>query len=418
MAATSRRAGRAGGRRLSQTLVAVGLAIGMAVAGLSGAAAQSGDTGQASGEPIVIGIYTPAENPTFTAPELIDGAEAAVQYVNNKLDGLGGRPIELVSCKSDYTVPSLTACVNELFQQDPLIIIPGPDASALSVQPTLDESGIPLIGGASFTPPEYTSPNRAVFNGFSASLFPAMVHFAVDTLDAGKVTTMSVDVPSNTIIKSVFMDPVAEANGLPTPEFIGVPVGSADLTSFVAAALDTNPDVLLPFGLPCLPFYQAYQSLGSDVPVILPDNCSDSETLEEAGDQAEGLYFVSLFNGEQVAPKNKDVKLFTKQLKKYAKGATDTDFSRAGFGTIMNIHDLLDNADPTTLTHESVLAAFKGAADQPNFLNTPYDCVSPPVPQYPAICAGSAFLMRDVDGKLERETDFVTLDVLYGDANG
>lgn len=415
---TSRRAGWMRSRRLSRAVLAAVLAVGVTGTWLSSATAQSTGTGKASGKPIVIGIYTPADNPTFTAPELIDGAQAAVKYVNNDLDGLGGRPFKLVSCKSDYTVPGLTACANELFQQDPLIIIPGPDASAFSVQGTLDASGIPLIGGASFTPPEYTSPNRAVFNGFSASLFPAMVHFAVAKFHAKKVTTMSVDVQSNTIIKSIFMDPIAATNGLPKPEFIPVPVGSADLTSFVAAALDTKPDVLLPFGLPCLPFYQAYQSLGSHVPVILPDNCSDTKTLKQAGAQANGMYFVSLYNGQPSAPTNKDVKIYTKQMAKYAKGVADTDFSRAGFGTIMNIRNLLGSTDPNTLTHASVLAAFKGASKQPNFLNTPYDCVSPPVSQYPAICAGSAFLMRDVNGKLKRQTPFVTLDVLVGKANG
>ena len=73
---------------------------------------------QATGEPIVIGIYTPADNQSFTAPELIDGAEAAVEYVNNQLGGIGGRPIQLESCTTDYTAPGLTACVNELFQKE------------------------------------------------------------------------------------------------------------------------------------------------------------------------------------------------------------------------------------------------------------------------------------------------------------
>src|SRR5262245_35503354 len=237
-------------RRALQLLVLAGVSVGLMAGALPAASAQSGGSGKASGEPIVIGIYTPADNETFTAPELIDGAQAAVDYVNADLDGLGGRPLELVSCKSDYTAPGLTACANELFQENPLIIIPGPDASAFSVQQVFNDSGIPEIGGASFTPVEYTAPNRAIFSGFSATVFPAMVHFSVENFDAKKVTTMALDIQSNTIIKSAFFDPVAESYGIPAPEFVGVPVGSADLTSFVAAALDTDPDVLLPLGLP------------------------------------------------------------------------------------------------------------------------------------------------------------------------
>ena len=130
---------------------------GAATTAAAGAATTAAAGEVATGEPIVIGIYTPADNPSFTAPELIDGAEAAVEYVNNQLGGIGGRPIQLESCTTDYTAPRLTACANELFQKEPLIIIPGPDAGALTVQATFDATGIPLIGGASFTPPEYTS---------------------------------------------------------------------------------------------------------------------------------------------------------------------------------------------------------------------------------------------------------------------
>jgi branched-chain amino acid transport system substrate-binding protein len=398
-------------RRVSILLV---VALAMSVLASAGVSAKT----PAEGEPIVIGIYTPADNPTFTAPELIDGAEAAVEYVNRELDGVGGRPLELETCKSDFTAPGLTACMNELLQKDPLIIIPGPDSAALTAFSLLAESGVPLIGGASFTPPEYTAPNRAVFNGFSASLFPAMVHFAVNELDAEKLTAVSFDEPSNTAIKGIFMDPVAQAKGLPTPEFLAAPTGSADLTPTFGAALETDPDALLVFGLPCLPVFQAYSSLGTDVPLVLPSNCSDAETLEKAGDQAEGAYFTELYKRQEVFPKDKDVKLYEKKLKKYAKGATDTDFTRAAFGTIMNIHALLDDTDVNTLTRESVLAAFKSAADQPNFLNTPYNCATPPVSQYPGICSGSAYLVQVEDGEIKKRTKFIPLDVLFEGGGG
>ena len=181
----------------------------------AGSAATTAAGEQATGEPIVIGIYTPADNQSFTAPELIDGAEAAVEYVNNQLGGIGGRPIQLESCTTDYTAPGLTACVNELFQKDPLIIIPGPDAGALSVQPTIDATGIPLIGGASFTPPEYTSPTRSLFNGWSASLFPAMVHFAISELQATNLAALALDLPSNAFIRALFMDAACDGGRHP-----------------------------------------------------------------------------------------------------------------------------------------------------------------------------------------------------------
>ena len=389
---------------------------GAATTAASSATTAAGE--KATGEPIVIGMYTPADNPSFTAPELIDGAEAAVEYVNNQLGGIGGRPIQLESCTTDYTAPGLTACVNELFQKAPMIIIPGPDAGALTVQATVDATGIPLIGGASFTPPEYTSPNRALFNGWSASLFPAMVHFAISQLHATNLAALAYDLPSNTFIKALFMDAPATAAGIPAPATVTAPAGTADLTATFAAALQGNPDALLAYGLPCQPAFQAYTSLGTDVPMIMPDNCGDPDTLAAAGSAANGVYFVGLYKGSEVFPDDPDVKLYNQVMEEQKPDAADTDFSRGGFGTIMNIHDLLDDMDSASLTHESVLAAFKATKDQPSFLNVPYSCSAPPVTDLPGICAGSAYLVQQVDGTIQKLSDYVPMDVLWGKAAG
>ena len=49
---------------------------------------------KATGKPIVIGIYTPADNPA--SPPLSDRRRrGGDEYVNNELGGLGGRPIQL-----------------------------------------------------------------------------------------------------------------------------------------------------------------------------------------------------------------------------------------------------------------------------------------------------------------------------------
>ena len=384
----------------------------------AGGAATTAAGEQATGEPIVVGIYTPADNPSFTAPELIDGAEAAVEYVNNQLGGIGGRPIQLESCTTDYTAPRLTACANELFQKEPLIIIPGPDAGALTVQPTFDATGIPLIGGASFTPPEYTSASRALFNGWSASLFPAMVHFAISQLHATNMAALAYDLPSNTFIKALFMDAPAKAAGIPAPATVTAPAGTADLTATFAAALEAKPDALLAYGLPCQPAFQAYSSLGTDVPMIMPDNCGDPDTLAAAGAAANGVYFVGLYKGSEVFPDDPDVKLYNQVMEEEKPDAADTDFSRGGFGTIMNIHDLLDGMDPASLTHQSVLAAFKATTDQPSFLNVPYSCSAPPLPNFAGICAGSAYLVQQVDGTIQKLSDYVSMEELWGAAAG
>ena len=126
--------------------------------------------------------------------------------------------------------------------------------------------------------------------------------------------------------------------------------------------------MLLAYGLPCQPAFQAYSSLGTTVPMIMPDNCGDPATLAAAGSAANGVYFVNLYKGSEVFPDDPDVKLYDQVMKAEKPDAADTDFSRGGFGTIMNIQALLNGMDPASLTHQSVLAAFKatnGPAELP-----------------------------------------------------
>jgi branched-chain amino acid transport system substrate-binding protein len=395
-------------RRLS---LAVALVLLASMLGTSAASA-----GQpAKGEPVVIGVYTPADNSTFTAPELIPAVEAAAKYVTKERNGFGGRPIKVVSCKTNYTPDSLTSCANRLFQQNPLFIIPGPDASAFTAFGTFASAGVPLIGGASFTPPEYTSNLRVMFNGFSASVLPGQAYFAIKELKAKKLVAISFDDGINPVIVRTFMDPVARANGLPDIQFVPTQPGTADFTAPLSAAVSAEPDAILAFGVPCLPLIKAYASLGAKVPLVQPSNCNDPKTLSRAGAAAEGAYYVSEFFAPSTNPKNKDVKQYQRIIKKYGKGnIVPTDFSFSGVATILNAKKVLDTVDPSTATPDQILGAFRGVTNQANFLAEPYTCQPPPVSQWPAICSGSVFFTRVKDGKLRQTTPFVPMSALYG----
>ena len=56
-------------------------------------------SGEATGEPILIGIQNPEGDPNGSFPEYSAAALAAAEYINTELGGLGGRPIELELCK-------------------------------------------------------------------------------------------------------------------------------------------------------------------------------------------------------------------------------------------------------------------------------------------------------------------------------
>ena len=155
------------------------------------------------------------------------------------------------------------------------------------------------------------------------------------------------------------------------------------------------------------------RSLGTDVPMIMPDNCGDPDTLPAARHGRERRLLRRPLQGlRQVFPDDPDVRS-SPTTPGHGGGEARCRrhrLSRGGFGTIMNIHDLLDGMDPASLTHQSVLAAFKATTDQPSFLNVPYSCSAPPLPNFAGICAGSAYLVQQVDGTIQTPSDYVAMD--------
>ena len=64
----------------------------------------------ATGEPITIGATAPTDSPVFSAPEVLEATAAAVEYMNNELDGIGGRPLELETCTTSSAIGTIVIC--------------------------------------------------------------------------------------------------------------------------------------------------------------------------------------------------------------------------------------------------------------------------------------------------------------------
>ncbi len=370
----------------------------------------------ASGEPVLIGITAPTNNPLFDAAEMIQAASAAADYINAELDGIAGRPIELVTCETVNTPESVLGCAAEILAAEPLLVIPGPDFASPAALETYTTAGIPLIGGAAFAPNEFVAENRILFQGWSASLFPAMTHFAAGELGAENIVAVSFDDPQNQIILAAFMEPVMASRGLPSLEFVGTPASAPDFAAPLAVAVNADADAILAFGLPCEPIMQAYAGLGSDIPIVLPDNCTDPDVLAAVGDAAEGVYFVIQYDSPTLSPDDPETMLYTDVLAQYGEGdIRESSIGLSGFASVMNIHDVLDDSDIASLEAADVLAAFRSLEAGPNFLiDGDFNCATPPLEQFPSLCEVSALLAQYVDGELVPVTGWVGGAELWG----
>jgi ABC-type branched-subunit amino acid transport system substrate-binding protein len=275
---------------------------------------------------------------------------------------------------------------------------------------------MPLIGGAAFIPQEFTAPNRVLFQGWSASLFPGMAYFAATELDAENIVAIGFDDPQNQAILAAFMNPVMQRLGLPDLQYVGTPPTSPDFTTTLATAVSADPDAILAFGLPCEPIVQAYRATGTDIPLVLPDNCTDPSMLSALGDAAEGVYFVGQLDSPTLSPDDPETQTYQQAVDAYGDGdVRETSIGLAGFASVLNIHDVLDSYDPDAITSEAVLAEFQAIEAGPNSLiDGDFNCATPPLPAFSALCNVSAWFATVQDGQLTQIGDWADAKALWG----
>ena len=86
---------------------------------------------KAAGDPVVIGVQNPEGDPNGSFPEYSLATQAAADYINNELGGIGGdpskgvagRPIKIELCKMAITPADSQRCANELAGKKPYVVL-------------------------------------------------------------------------------------------------------------------------------------------------------------------------------------------------------------------------------------------------------------------------------------------------------
>jgi hypothetical protein len=80
--------------------------------------------------PIVVGMINQENTPLGSFPELRLSAEAAVKWINTELGGVSGRPIQLETCITTFSVEKSQACAQEMVQKGAVAVTGGIDISS------------------------------------------------------------------------------------------------------------------------------------------------------------------------------------------------------------------------------------------------------------------------------------------------
>jgi branched-chain amino acid transport system substrate-binding protein len=348
---------------------------------------------KATGTPYTFGMIND-ETGAVTFPEARQGAIAAVNYVNNYLDGINGHPIVIDSCIGDGTPATAARCANQLVADHPLAILGAADVGAPASIPIYAHANLAYLGGIPFTPVPETAANSIQFWSVSVGDNAAAAVYAAKTLG---IKSVAIVYFSNAQGESLLpqITPVFKAAGVTTVKDIPLSPTSPD-PSPQAALVEGSGAQLAYVDIPngCGNVLKALKSVGFSGKLMGIDPCSAPPVIAAAAGGAEGMYIASPFMLQSGS--SAQAQLFQAAMKKWAAPGTLIDsISTAGFATVMNVQQVLSTITGTPTT-ASILAAFK-TGTHPNFLSHPYTCNGEALKGAAAIC-NDYYLMNQIQG--------------------
>jgi branched-chain amino acid transport system substrate-binding protein len=380
---------------------------------------------KATGDEIKIGLLNP-EGPVINFPEYRVSAQAAVDYINNELGGIGGdpatgtpgKPIKLEACKYNALVPAeLPGCANKLASANPLLVFAtlafGADHIAI-----FQKTNTPIIIGTPIFPTDFSTPGAFAIGsgGGCLGVHLGLVWYATQVLKKSRVAVpWAKSAPGIFCFNDLEAKPLDTLAGktlsgkkhksssklfgtMPKLTYQQYPIltGAADVTPEATKINKFKPDVMIYSnqGSECWTMVNALIKLGwtpAKFPIVLSGACIDVPTMKKLGNKIKGIITIgglSILDPDALTGVYKtDALTFASKMGKYSSDAklNATGFSTAGFSGMMTIWQIAQ-AVKGTLTADAMKKILKDTNGHRAFGSTGLYCKLAFKP-YTSVCA-------------------------------
>ncbi|MDV6264925.1 ABC transporter substrate-binding protein [Rhodococcoides yunnanense] len=398
-------------RRIASVMCAGVLVAGLTACGSSdesgGSTAPSADESalgvpnKATGTPVTFGFISAGAGQTINTVDEIKGGQAAVDYANEYLGGVGGHPIALKVCETLDVPATATDCANQMVSEGVSAVLGGAIGVVDSVIPVLAPAGIPLILHNAPTQMGLTTPGVfSIFN--SLSLFGGPAAWAQEE-GMKRVDQVVIAVPAAQgaakIGETLFKNAGLQVNTT------SIPPGTADMSPQIASAAEADPDLYHIAGSSdfCTSALKAIKTLSPQANVAIIDRCITPGSSSAIPGGYEG---VKVSTSANLNPGSDSAMLFTAVLAKYGDGATVSSMTSTGYSSALGAINALNAANIADVTSAGVMAGMKSAppTELPNSGGIMFQCNGKQIAFSPNTCSTDGILATaDQVGNL---TDF------------
>jgi len=360
----------------------------------SGSTDLLGPEDAASGEPVRIGMVGDGVTDAFDNRDELRSAEATAEYWNTHHAGIGGRPIEVVTCETGGDPAVATDCANQMVEEEVVAVALSQSGVAESVWEPLHAAGVPTMffqaNGEGMLSDSETS---FVMVNPLATLFGVPIGVA-ESEDADTIAWVNIDVPvALTAFESGAADSILGNAGLEY-ELIKIPPGTADMTSQMQQAAASGAEVVHVIGNDafCIAAYQGLNAVGYDGAITSIAQCITDVTREAIpGDQLEGI---SITATQAVgATDDPAYQLYEAVMAEYGADVEDVNNALAmgGYTVMASLAASLEgiSGDITPATVAETIKAMP-EVDFPGADGLTFQCGGSAFPSQPAVCTNQS----------------------------
>ncbi len=367
---------------------------------------------EASGEPIRIGMINQENTAAGSFPELSLAVQAGVDFANQHLGGIDGRPIELDVCNTDFTVEGSTRCGQRFVEADVPVVLGGIDVFGNAVD-ILEENGVPFVGGIPVSSQSMTSSTSFQWSGGTWGATVAFARYAATELDASSVAIVYGDFGS--IAQGAeYGAAVLEEAGVDT-RLVPFPIMATDISSALQAAAAGDPDavIVLTADTACRSALEGMAALDTDATSFYVGACAAPSIIDELGtDVTDGVVF-SVEGPIRQEGANPDFDLYAAVLDRYAEGLDPVGAGTVSFRSFVNLYAVLREIGADDLTPVTITESLRSQQDTPSYMGHAYTCDGDQFSGLPAACSPQQILAEMHDRELTQLTDWIDVGAAY-----
>ncbi|MDR7086321.1 ABC-type branched-subunit amino acid transport system substrate-binding protein [Aeromicrobium panaciterrae] len=352
-------------RRGRIAALTIGVSLALTLTGCAGSSDSDGNetanvdlgaVNKATGSPVKVGFIGDAEAGSGALGNGIGAAQASADYANEYLGGLGGNKIELVTCSTEATPATATACAVKLAKEGVVAVTTGVTGQDHAIFEALEGTGVPFI--VSLTADEAIMSSKTGFV-FQNPLAIASASAALIKKAGAKTGGfIVVDAPAATGPVEALTKPLFAAQGIGF-EMVPLSLQVADPTSAIQQSINNGSDAFTILGDNAFVTraIKSLNQLGFDGPMITNISAFQQDQIDS---MPNGLKGVTTMSSITRIPEREGLSEFGTIMDKFGDDIdTGADSGQVAYQTFLGFVESVNLTPGAGTSAKDVVAALK-----------------------------------------------------------